>query len=293
MFVGGRTIWRTSELITWRTRLNSYVDFPSGLTNDQAGYVVVSRWERKPGLQKKDEARRGIRFGSSQPKVLPKSWPRDEHGPMNMATFSSKFHLPTERSAKNHWKVGLYVANFVYALFLIRYGSLFPDALIILSSIIVIGLFLYAGFMQLKHLGDGSGVMAYIKGHEGWMLLFLTILLISGTVSYMSWQTRLYARAIANSKLSSVSQLTETDAEQTGLHSSSPTPATLQFQPQLALPSPANTPVTQSSDTPAPAVQAVAKPQLQRRHTAKRNHLLGTHSHRPQHRHPHAQTTVS
>ena len=212
---------------------------------------------------------------------------------MHMTTFASKFHFHSEKSGKSQWKVGLYVANLVYALFLIQYGRFFPVALTITSSIIVIGLFLYTGFTQLKHLGDDRQVLAYIKGHEEWVLVLLSIVLITGTVSYVSWQTRLNTRAIANSKFSSVSQFNKANAEQTGFDSSSPTPRSPAFQSQPALPSAASTPAPLYSDPPAPAIQATGKPQPQRNHALKRNHIPATHCRRPRHSCPHAQTAVS
>jgi hypothetical protein len=203
---------------------------------------------------------------------------------MNMDTLTTKFHL---QIAKNHWKSGLYVVNFISSLFLIRYGWSLPDRLAIPSWIIVIGLFLYAGTTLVKHLGDSIEVRTYIKDHEGWVFVLLTILLITGTVSYVSWQTSLDFRATANGELNSVSQFTKTAAEQPGLHSSLPPPQP-EFQTQPAHSSPANTRALQSSDPPAPGAQAVTKAHLQRNHTAKGNHLLATYSHRPRHRRTHA-----
>jgi hypothetical protein len=87
---------------------------------------------------------------------------------MTTTTFSPNLSPQTEKSAKYHWKIALYVANFLYALFLIRYGRLFSDTFTVPSSIFVITVFLYAGFARLRRMSEGSRVKAYIKGHEGW-----------------------------------------------------------------------------------------------------------------------------
>src|SRR5277367_5255049 len=68
------------------------------------------------------------------------------------ARTSPKASPQTEKSAADYGKVGLYIANFVFALFLIRYGKLFSDTFTVPSSIFVIGVFLYAGFSRLRHL---------------------------------------------------------------------------------------------------------------------------------------------
>jgi hypothetical protein len=117
---------------------------------------------------------------------------------MNTTTFSQKIYPQTEKSAKNYWKAGLYIANFVFALLLIRYGKFFSDAITVPSSILVIGVFLFAGFARLRRLADQSRLKAYIEDHEGWALILLTLLLIAGTVSYVAFQARHDARAVQN-----------------------------------------------------------------------------------------------
>jgi len=107
---------------------------------------------------------------------------------MAMATFSGEFSR-TEKSAKHYWKAGLYIANFVFAFCLFRYGNLFSDTFTVPSSIIVISLFLYAGFKRLGSLSDGNRVKAYIKDHEAWALILLAIFLIVGTMSYVAYRS--------------------------------------------------------------------------------------------------------
>lgn len=122
---------------------------------------------------------------------------------MNMTSFSPKIQFSAEKSSKTNRKVGLFAANFLCALLLMRYGRLFSDAFTIPSSIIVISVFLYAGFTRLKHLGDRSRVKAYIKSHEAWALILLAIFLIVGTVFYVAFESRVDAGSgsakIANS----------------------------------------------------------------------------------------------
>jgi hypothetical protein len=120
---------------------------------------------------------------------------------MTISTFSPKIYPQTEKSAKNYWKAGLYVANFVCALLLIRYGKFFSDAITVPSSILVIGVFLFAGFAQLRRLADESRLKAYIEDHEGWALILLALFLIVGTVSYVAFQARLDARTVEHPKM--------------------------------------------------------------------------------------------
>jgi hypothetical protein len=101
-------------------------------------------------------------------------------------TFPTKTFPQTKKPATDYGKVGLYIANFVFGLFLIRYGKFFSDAFTIPSSIFVIGVFLFAGFTRLRRLDDGSRVKAYIKGHEALVLILLGIFLIAGTVFYVA-----------------------------------------------------------------------------------------------------------
>jgi hypothetical protein len=112
---------------------------------------------------------------------------------MNMTTFSPKLYSRTEKSAKTYWKVGLCLANFVFALFLIRYGNQFSDAVTIPAAILVIGLFLVAGFSRIRHLGDGTRVKAYIQDHEAWALTLLGVFLIAATMFCVALQSRLDA----------------------------------------------------------------------------------------------------
>ncbi len=102
-------------------------------------------------------------------------------------TFPTKTSPRTKKSTTTDYgKVGLYIANFVFGLFLIRYGKFLSDAITIPSSIFVISVFLFAGFTRLRRLDDGSRVKAYIKGHEALMLILLAIFLIAGTVFYVA-----------------------------------------------------------------------------------------------------------
>jgi hypothetical protein len=112
---------------------------------------------------------------------------------MNMTTFSPKIYSRTEKSAKTYWKAGLCLANFVFALFLIRYGNQFSDEVTIPAAILVIGLFLLAGFSRLRHLGDGTRVKAYIQDHEAWALTLLGVFLIAATMFCVALQSRLDA----------------------------------------------------------------------------------------------------
>jgi hypothetical protein len=51
-----------------------------------------------------------------------------------------------------------------------------------------------AGFAQLRSLADASRVKAYILDHEALALVLLILFLIAGTVFYVDFQPRLYAR---------------------------------------------------------------------------------------------------
>jgi hypothetical protein len=104
------------------------------------------------------------------------------------ARTSQKASPQTQKSATEYGKVGLYIANFVFALFLIRYGKLFSDTFTVPSSIFVIGVFLYAGLNRLRRLGDGTRVNAYIEDHEAWVLILIAISLIAGTMFYAAFQ---------------------------------------------------------------------------------------------------------
>ncbi len=115
-------------------------------------------------------------------------------------TFSPKISPQTEKSAKNYWKAGLYIANFVFALLLIRYGKFFSDAITIPSSIFVIGLFVFAAFTRLRRLSDGTRIKAYIKDHEALALILLTICMVAGTVLYVAYQSRRDAGTVENPK---------------------------------------------------------------------------------------------
>jgi hypothetical protein len=113
---------------------------------------------------------------------------------------SPKISPQTEKFAKNYWKAGLYIANFVFALFLIRYGKLFSDAITIPSSIFIISVFLFAGFARLRQLTDGTNIKAYIKDHEALALILLTIFMVAGAVFYVAYQSRLDGRTVENPK---------------------------------------------------------------------------------------------
>ena len=117
------------------------------------------------------------------------------------ARTSPKASPQTEKSATDYEKVGLYIGNFVFALFLIRNGKLFSDTFTVPSSIFVIGVFLYAGFNRLRHLGDGTRVKAYIKDHEAWVLILLAIFLIAGTMFYVAFQAQFEAGAAEHPKI--------------------------------------------------------------------------------------------
>jgi hypothetical protein len=112
---------------------------------------------------------------------------------MTIATFSPTFSQH-DKAVKNYWKAGLYLANSVFAFLLIRYGNLFSDGFTISASIIVIGVFLFAGVTRIRRLSDGSRLKAYIKDHEAWALILLAIFLIAGTMSYVAYRSRLDAR---------------------------------------------------------------------------------------------------
>ena len=88
----------------------------------------------------------------------------------------------------------------MFALFLIRYGKLFSDAITIPSSIFIIGVFLFAGFTRLRQLSDGTHIKAYIKDHEALALILLTIFMVAGAVFYVAYQSRLDARTVENPK---------------------------------------------------------------------------------------------
>jgi hypothetical protein len=120
---------------------------------------------------------------------------------MNTTTFSHRIYPQTEKSAKNYWKAGLYIANFVFALLLIRYGKFFSDTVTVPSSIFVIGVFLFAGFTRLRHLADGNPLKAYIKEHEAWVLVLLAIFLIAGAAFYVTFQARLDAGTVEHPKI--------------------------------------------------------------------------------------------
>lgn len=119
---------------------------------------------------------------------------------MPMTTLSAKIHPQTARPAKNYWKAGLYIANTVFALLLIRYGNLFSDAITVPASIIVISVFLFAGFTRLRRLGEGTRLKAYIKEHEGWALILLTIFMVAGTAFYVAYQSHCDARTAESPK---------------------------------------------------------------------------------------------
>ena len=120
---------------------------------------------------------------------------------MNTTTFSQKIYPQSEKSAKNYWKAGLYIANFVFALLLIRYGKFFSDTVTVPSSIFVIGGFLFAGFTRLRRLSDGSRLKAYVKAHEAWVLVLLAIFLIAGAAFYVAVQARLDAGTAEHPKI--------------------------------------------------------------------------------------------
>jgi hypothetical protein len=109
---------------------------------------------------------------------------------MNRNTFSPEIQFLAEKPS---WRVGLYATNLVFALLLIRYGRFFSDALTIPCSIVVISVFLYAGFTRLRLLGEGSRMKAYIKSHEAWALVVLAAFLIAGTIFFVAVESRLDA----------------------------------------------------------------------------------------------------
>lgn len=115
-------------------------------------------------------------------------------------TFPAKHSPRTEKFINNYRKVGLYLANFVFALLLIRYGKLLSEAITIPSCVFVIGVFLFAGFKRLRRLSDGIDLKAYIKDHEALALILLTILMVAGSAVYVVWQSRLDTRAVENPK---------------------------------------------------------------------------------------------
>jgi hypothetical protein len=144
--------------------------------------------------------------------------------------------------------------------------------------------------MTYWRLGDSSRVKAYIKAHEARALVLLIVFLIAGTMSYETYQSGLDARLSSDRGLRSISPLAGTNVEQTGSHSSSPTPLTPEFQAQPTLHPPASSPAPQSFQPPSPTAQAADKPELPQHQTSKRTHFP---AHRPRHRHAHAQATAS
>ena len=116
------------------------------------------------------------------------------------AKTSPKISPQTEKSTTDYGKVGLYIANFAFALFLIRYGRLFSDTFTVPSSIFVICVFVHAAFTRLSRLSDGTRLKAYIKDHEAWALILLTIFMVAGSAFYVAYQSRLDSRTVENPK---------------------------------------------------------------------------------------------
>jgi hypothetical protein len=123
-------------------------------------------------------------------------------------TFSPKISRRTETAPGNHWPAGtywkaaLYIANFAFALFLVRYGRLFSDTFTVTSSILAISVFLYAGFTLLRRVSDGTRIKTYIKEHEAWALIALAIFMVAGTAFYVAYQSRIDA-GTGNHKITS------------------------------------------------------------------------------------------
>jgi hypothetical protein len=121
-------------------------------------------------------------------------------------TLPHRISRRTETAPKNHWpvvnywKAALYIANFSFATFLIRYGKLFSDGFTVPSSILVIGVFLLGGFTLLSRVSDGTRIKDYIKEHEAWALIALTIFMVAGTAFYVAYQSRLDGRTVESPK---------------------------------------------------------------------------------------------